>query len=99
VLQEAAGAAGKVEDLQPPLVAAAPSLGQQREGATPHGSRSPREQGFHLGLVTTGAVLGQPATGLVVEVLPVISWISSRIADVSDFCPVGFAAALVDGFG
>ena len=54
------------------MIAPAPGLGQEREGAAAHGPGGSGEQGLDLALIAPGAFGGEPAAALEVEVLAVI---------------------------
>ncbi len=71
--EETAGAAGEIEQREAALVARPPRPGEQRQRPAAHRRGRAGEQRLDLRLVAPGAFGGQPAAGLIVEVLPIVA--------------------------
>ncbi len=72
IFQKGARATGQIDQGQSPVVASAPSGGEERQGPPAHGSARSGEQKLDLALVAPRALEGEPAAALEVEILAVI---------------------------
>ena len=95
-IEEAAGAAGDIDQPQPALVAPGKGFRQRRQRLPPHRVRRSLEQHLDLGVVAVGGVVGQPAARLEMEILQVVVGAAAARLGIEDFVSGVALAARVD---